>query len=461
MTLNNIGVLQMEEGLLADSRKSFESGISIARNTGRRFEETTLLCSIADLDLMEGNIDQAIIQFTEAYAIAERTDIFDLTEYAAAGACWVVALTDDTATLQHWMNITTEMTGSDAVVRSRLILARILQHVKQGQIDSVLLTEMIERVAREMGMLPIPEQSYLQLATATLHYMQSGWEAAAADWLRFEASASALPTAILTGFVTAHDTLLAAAAPHTPLARRWIRTTGMAKGQRWQVSVLGGFTCRIDGKPCDLSPLHRTLLTRLLDAGVRGVAVDRLWESIWGDADLSMTALHQAMRRLRLQTGLSTAVRDGVCAIWSNWDDIDYDVRRLEQILEFPLTRESTEQTLTVYRGDFLPSAPDGALYWAETRRTHLRERVLDALERYAGLNEADHPQASIQLYQRILQIDGCREQTAVRLMQIAARFGNRSLVTATFEHLIGALRTLGVAPGAATAALYRQTLKG
>jgi hypothetical protein len=41
--------------------------------------------------------------------------------------------------------------------------------------------------------------------------------------------------------------------------------------------------------------------------------------------------------------------------------------------------------------------------------------------------------------------------------MRLAARFGNRSLVNATFEHLKGSLRTLGAAPEPDTAALYQQ----
>ena len=70
---------------------------------------------------------------------------------------------------------------------------------------------------------------------------------------------------------------------------------------------------------------------------------------------------------------------------------------------------------------------------------------------------EREAPQLAIHYYQQVLQVDGCREQTAAQLMQLAARFGNRSLVNATFEHLKGALRTLGAAPLPATAALYQQ----
>jgi hypothetical protein len=42
-------------------------------------------------------------------------------------------------------------------------------------------------------------------------------------------------------------------------------------------------------------------------------------------------------------------------------------------------------------------------------------------------------------------------------LMRLAARFGNRSLVNSTFEHLTGALRILGVSPTPTTTALFRQ----
>ena len=109
------------------------------------------------------------------------------------------------------------------------------------------------------------------------------------------------------------------------------------------------------------------------------------------------------------------------------------------------------------YRGDLLPSAPLSAALWADTRRTHIQQRYLDALEQLAQSAEHDAPHIAIHYYQQVLQIDGCRERTAAQLMRLAARFGNRSLVYTTFEHLKGSLRTLGATPEPATAALYRQ----
>src|SRR4029079_14309893 len=110
---------------------------------------------------------------------------------------------------------------------------------------------------------------------------------------------------------------------------------------RWQITALGSFACLVDGASSDLSPLRPCLLVRLLDAGPQGITVERLWEAVWGDSEISMPALHQALRRLRVQTGLAVAARDGHCAIRSNWEVIEYDVRAFEQALEPPINREA------------------------------------------------------------------------------------------------------------------------
>jgi DNA-binding SARP family transcriptional activator len=305
--------------------------------------------------------------------------------------------------------------------------------------------------------LSAPERAYLALLRATLTFERSGWPRAAAEWETFTNRAAGLSDALLLRFVTPHQRVFDAAVASSPLARRLVDILKQPAPSRWQISMLGSFACLIDGTACDLSPLHRALLARLLDAGPQGLTVDRLWESVWGDSDISMAALHQALRRLRVQTGLAVAARDGHCAIRSNWDAIEYDVRVFEQALEPPINREAVQHVIALYRGDFLPSAPLSAALWVDTRRAHLQQRYLDALEQLAHAAERDAPQMAIHYYQQVLQVDGCREQTAAQLMRLAARFGNRSLVNATFEHLKGSLRTLGAQPEPSTAALFQQ----
>jgi DNA-binding SARP family transcriptional activator len=266
-----------------------------------------------------------------------------------------------------------------------------------------------------------------------------------------------LPDALLLRFVPAHRRVFAAASARSPLAQRLLEAVERPSPRRWKITALGAFTCLVDDTASDLSPLHRALLVRLLDAGPQGLTVERLWEAVWGDSEISMSALHQALRRLRVQTGLAVAARDGHCVVRSSWEAIDYDVREFERALDTPVDREAMQRAISLYRGEFLPSAPLGAALWADTRRAHLQQRYLDALEQLAQSAERDAPHMAIHYYQQVLQIDGCRERTAAQLMRLAARFGNRSLVNATFEHLKGSLRTLGAAPEPATAAMYQQ----
>ena len=240
------------------------------------------------------------------------------------------------------------------------------------------------------------------------------------------------------------------------MARSLLETTHIPTVVRWHITALGNFACLLNDRPCDLSPLHRVLLVRLLDAGPAGLTVERLWEEVWGDTDIRMAALHKALARLREQTGLAMAARAGHCAIESAWESIDYDAQAFERALATFTSRQDLEQAVALYHGDFLPGAAPSAALWVDRRRSHVQQLYLDALEQLAGLIEDDEPKQAIQHYQHILQIDGCREETATQLMRLAARQRNHALVNATFEQLEGALRTLGTTPEPATIALLR-----
>lgn len=458
LTLNNLGTLAMEEGRYDESREALAAGLAIARQTGRRREETLLRCSMAEADLIEGELDLALARFAEAHALAMRMDVPSSVAVAAAGALWSAALQGELAVAQAWLDIVSALTiTGQPEVRGRLVLGEALLCMQQRRPLLEHVAELARTAAEARPYLSVPEQAYLALLQAALQLEYGGWPAAEPAWRTFEARAARLPEAVLLRITRAHRRVLAAAAAETPLAARLADRLRQPSPSRWQVTAFGPFACLIDDEPCELSPLHRALLVRLLDAGPAGLTVDRLWEAVWGAGELSMPALHQALRRLRVQTGLAVAARDGHCAIRSAWQAIDYDVRRFEQALEPPVNREMAQRAIELYRGDFLAAAPLSAALWADARRAHLQERYLDALEQLAHVAEHDAPQLAIHYYQRVLQVDGCREQTATQLMRLAARFGNRSLVNATFEHLRGSLRSLGATPEPSTAALYQQ----
>jgi LuxR family transcriptional regulator, maltose regulon positive regulatory protein len=457
-TLNNLGTLATEEGRYAEARVAFETGLALARQTARRREETMLHCSLAELDIVEGALDQALARFTEAHALAVRMELLNGFESAAAGALWAAALQGNIALGRAWLDVVVSNTASSQPeARGRKALGQSLLMLRQPSASIAEIADLAAEASAAEAYLSAPERAYVALLRATIAFERGGWPRAAAEWQTFDYRAAPLPEVLLLRFVSAHRSLFRAAAAISPLAQRLLEASERPSAGRWQVTALGGFTCLIDGSPCDLSPLHRALLVRLLDAGSQGLMVERLWEAVWGDSEISMSALHQALRRLRVQTRLAVAAREGHCAIRSPWELIDYDVQRFESTLDGPANRETLQRAISLYRGDFLPSAPLSAALWADTRRAHLQQRYLDALEQLAQSAERDAPHMAIYYYQQVLQIDGCRERTAAQLMRLAARFGNRSLVNATFEHLKGSLRTLGASPEPATAALYQQ----
>src|SRR5262249_2998092 len=127
--------------------------------------------------------------------------------------------------------------------------------------------------------------------------------------------------------------------------------------------------------------------------------------------------------------------------------------------LQAATDRQGLERAVQLYQGEFLPSAPPSAMRWAAARRDQLQQRYLDALEQLAQLEEPVSPQRAVHYYQQVLQVDGCREQTAGLLMRLASQIGNRSLVNTTYEHLCLALRSIDATPTAATESLYRQLM--
>jgi tetratricopeptide (TPR) repeat protein len=458
LTLNNLGTLATEEGRYSEARTALESGLAIAQQTARRREEAVLCCTLAELDVVEGDLEQAIARFTEAHALAVRMEVLGSIEVAAAGALWAAALQGDIALAQAWLDVaSTNLASSQPEMRGRKALGHSLLLLQRPHPCPAEVADLAAEAAAVEAHLSAPERAYAALLRAAITFERAGWARAAAEWEIFATRAATLPDALLLRFVPPHRSLFSVASAGTPLARRLLGSVERPLARRWAIGALGAFTCLVDDAACDLSPLHRALLVRLLDAGPQGLTVERLWEAVWGESEISMPALHQALRRLRVQTGLAVAARDGHVAIRSTWDAIDYDVRIFERALETPTDREAMQKAITLYRGDFLPSAPLSAALWADTRRAHIQQRYLDALEQLAQSAEHDAPHIAIHYYQQVLQIDGCRERTAAQLMRLAARFGNRSLVYATFEHLKGSLRTLGATPEPATAALYQQ----
>ncbi len=456
MTLNNLGMNALLERRYVEARAALDTGLELAQQTARCREEAFLCCSLAEVDVLEGQLAQAFERFVGAHALAVRADTAGILVSSAVGAFWVAALQGDLTLAQTWR--ATAMAAGPSIpteARGRMALADALLQLDQPGLDFDALVGLAAEATAVETLLQALELACLALLRTFIALARDSWAGAELEWAGFADRAAQLPDTLLQRFVPPFRAVFEAASHASPLARRLAGACRAPAVLRWRVRALGAFECAIDGMAMDLSPLHLALLVRLLDAGPEGVSVERLWNDVWGDAYLSMPTLHQTLYRFRSQTQLTVKVRDGICAIRSDWDAIDYDVRKLEQLLAGPLSAEAIEQATARYRGDFLPGAPLSAALWADARRSFIQQRFLNALEQFAQAGERDAPDRAIHYYQHILQIDGCREQTATQLMRLARRIGNRSLFSATFEQLTGALRTVGATPQPSTTALY------
>jgi DNA-binding SARP family transcriptional activator len=441
MTLNNIAMLAFEAGHLADARGALTTALALAQESSRRREEAIIRLSLADLELAEGRLDDAGAQFAAAHTLAQQARIAADDASAAAGAALAAALSGDTASAKLWLD---RLPSSDALnpeLRGRAALARAL----------TLPTASPDRLSLLAG--AARDRDSLASLTAAIADLLLADAQLAADptltlaWANLDAAAASLPAALLRSLLGQMPALRRAAPQSATMARHLPASPIERPAARWSISALGHFVCLTDGRPVDLSPLNRTLLVRLIDVGPGGMSVDQLWEDVWGDTNTSIKNLHKALSRLRDQTSLSTAARFGHCSISIPWEQIAYDVQDFERALADTSGSAALQRAIDHYSGEFLPSASPTAQAWVDARRTYLRQRYLTALDHLAALVEPDEPERALALYQRAFQIDRSREQTASRLMALAARQGNHRLASDTFAQLNEALQSLGLTP--------------
>jgi ATP/maltotriose-dependent transcriptional regulator MalT/DNA-binding SARP family transcriptional activator len=452
ITLNNLGSLAIDEWRLADARSALTTGLALAEESGRRREETNVRLSLADLELAEGNFTEAAAQYEQAYKLALQTQVFAQQHMAICSAAWAAGIIGNVNNVRTWLERIEPDTYLPALLRGRLLLTQLRVALIEGTAIATLKPQLAELTTLNAMLGPI-EQAALLLLQAEHAHQQGHNEQI--DWSQLQRMVSPLPDALFQPFIAPHKNLLASAPATLGLAQR-VALPRKASAFRWSVRGLGNFSCLLDDQPCHLSVLHRAIVVRLLDAGPAGLSVERLWEDVWGDEHVSQSAVHKAFSRIRKQTELEAVASHGHCSIRSDWQQISYDVQRFERALAEPPGIDALQRAISSYGGEFLLGAVASAHTWAEARRNYLQQRYLNAMEQLALIYEQTTPEEAILLYQQVLQIDPRREQTANRLMELAAQIGNRALVASTYSRLNDALESINLTPLPSTVSLYR-----
>lgn len=235
-----------------------------------------------------------------------------------------------------------------------------------------------------------------------------------------------------------------------------------------EITVLGGFSASIDGKPIDLpGKKDRALLAFLaIESGVLHRR-ERLAGLLWGDSGEAQArdSLKHALARLRRALGPGAALldteRETVCA---DAGGFRLDVAAFEALAE-SAAAEPLEQALSLWRGDLLDGTTvDEADFveWHRTAAARLRHSAEQAAARYLSLT-ADNgdPEDAVAAARRVLRLNPLNEGAMRLLMSGLDATGDRSRALAAYRDFTKRLReALDVAPDPETVRLF-ETIRG
>ncbi|NTW98143.1 MAG: hypothetical protein HGB28_06280, partial [Oscillochloris sp.] len=207
------------------------------------------------------------------------------------------------------------------------------------------------------------------------------------------------------------------------------------------------------------------------------VAKDVLMELFWPEMppESARRNLHQAIYSLRqslkqggpeLQAAVSFEndcykISDSI-ALWVDYERFEEWVgqgRRHEAGGDLAAAMACFDKAVDLYAGDFL--AEDLYEDWLQPRREKLAEMRIDVVERLSQYHyqRGDFTAATAYGHQ-ILASDACREETHYRLMECYLAQGKRHLALRQYQSCVEVLeREFGLAPSAATQALYQRIL--
>ena len=261
-----------------------------------------------------------------------------------------------------------------------------------------------------------------------------------------------------------------------PLFRRFLRDRS-AGCSPVRILTLGAFRVELDGRALAFDGKARAkpleLLQALIAHGCRGVAVDRLVEPLWPEAEGDAgqrsfdITLHRLRKLLRREDALILSERKLSIDSRVAW----VDARAMEALvatidaangtLDVAGARDCAGRLLTLYGGEFL--AQERLRDWMLPRRERLRCAFQRAVLAVGGRLEADGLwQAAADLYRGAVERDPQAEALYQRLMRCLGRLGLASDVARAYFALRHELaRALGVAPSPRSDEIFREFCAG
>lgn len=202
----------------------------------------------------------------------------------------------------------------------------------------------------------------------------------------------------------------------------------------------------------------------------REIFMDTFWPA--STPDSARNSLNVAIHNIRhclhqLDPSHEYILYDEECYFFNPEIELWLDIEEFQHYWRLAQNAEREKQTLlavehyelaaALYQGDFMDDEPYES--WPTQQRENLKEIYLVILDRLSDHFALDgHPDLAIDLSEKILEKDLCREDVYRRLMKCHYRLGHRDKAIKTFQKCTEALKSeLEVEPTSATYKLYQQ----
>jgi predicted ATPase/DNA-binding SARP family transcriptional activator len=208
------------------------------------------------------------------------------------------------------------------------------------------------------------------------------------------------------------------------------------------ITLLGGFSVVVDGRPIDAAAWTRRDATALVKVLAlrpgRRLPRERLVDLLWPDLLLDRAAprLHKAAHRARtsLGTGRGVVLVDGVVSLLPD-AEVTVDVERFERVV----AAGSADDAIALYAGDLLPD--DLYETWSHADRERLRAVHLDLL-RGAGR------------WEDVLASEPLDEEAHIGVLRSHVEAGRRGHALRHLDQVEQLWREVGAMPGEALGAV-------
>ena len=241
----------------------------------------------------------------------------------------------------------------------------------------------------------------------------------------------------------------------------------MAVPPALRVELLGGFRISAGGRasPHPLSARQQQLIAFLvLHSRSAPIQRQRIAGSLWPESTdaQALTNLRRELHHLRDAWPRIEALVDAGSRTlaWRGGAGAVVDVVAFEAAADRGLAgdRAALHEAARLYKGDVLPGC---AGEWIDADRERLRQRARTVFARLVDLLEHDRAFGdAIEYAQQSLRLDPLDELAWCALMRCHARRGERATALHLYQQCAALLKKeLGIQPGAATRATYREIL--